>query len=59
VKRLAVLALVVSVSALALASTGPAKTAGVLAIVGADSKARLGHVDPLTLKFVGRSTHVG
>src|SRR5690242_10781394 len=38
---------------------GAAKTGGVLAIAGTGSKARLGYIDPGTLKLVGKSTQVG
>jgi hypothetical protein len=57
-KRLALAALML-VAAFAAAQSGAAKTGVILAIVGLDSEARLGYVDPATLRLVGRSTQVG
>jgi hypothetical protein len=57
-KRLG-LALIVAAAVLAAAQTGVAENAGVLAIVGQGTNARLGYADPVTLKFAGRSTQVG
>jgi hypothetical protein len=57
-KRLALVALAL-VGALAAVHSVSAKRGGVLAIIGVESKARLGYVDPATLKLVGRSTQVG
>jgi hypothetical protein len=57
-KRFALAALAL-VAAFAAVQSGSAKTGGVLAVVGFDSKARLGYVNPVTLKLVGKSTQVG
>jgi hypothetical protein len=57
-KRLTLAALAL-VAAFAAAQPGAAKNTGVLAVVGLDTQARLGYVDPATLKLVGRSTQVG
>jgi hypothetical protein len=53
------LLLVLLAAALAAAVSAESKTSGLLAIVGQGSSARLGHLDPATLKLVGRSTQVG
>jgi hypothetical protein len=55
----AALVLVAALAALATVQTGAAKEGTVLAVVGVDSKARLGHIDPVSLSLVGRSTQVG
>jgi hypothetical protein len=57
-KRVALAALVL-VAVFAAAQSGAAKAGGVLAVVGLDSTARLGYLDPATLKLVGKSTQVG
>src|SRR5262245_12093031 len=57
-KRLA-LAAVAVLAVLAAVQSGSAKTGGVLAVVGIGSDARLGYLNPATLKLVGRSTQVG
>lgn len=57
-KRVALLGLA-CVATLTAVQPGGAKTAGVLAIVGTGSSARLGYVDPASLQLVGRSTQVG
>src|SRR5262245_30970066 len=57
-KRLALAALAL-VAAFAAVQPGSAETGGVLAIVGLETNARLGYVDPATLELVGRSTQVG
>ena len=57
-KRLA-LAAVALVALFAAAQSGAAKSGPVLAIAGLDTQARLGYLDPATLKLVGPSTQVG
>src|SRR5262249_23219665 len=55
----AALVLVAALAALAAVQTGSAKEGNVLAVVGVDSKARLGYIDPVSLTLVGRSAQVG
>ena len=57
-KRIA-LVIIAALAALAAAQGGAAKSGPVLAIAGQGSAARLGYVDPVSLKLVGRSTQVG
>lgn len=57
-KRAGVVAVVLFVL-VAGAQAGGARNPGVLAISGAGPKARLGYVDPTTLKLVGKSAQVG
>ena len=57
-KRIA-LVVVTALAALAVVQGGTAKSGPVLAITGQGSAARLGYVDPVSLKLVGRSTQVG
>jgi hypothetical protein len=50
---------VVLLALLAVVQAGGATNGGILAISGTGSNARLGYIDPGTLKLVGKSTQVG